>query len=632
MKTYQILKETGARPETYFFTHLQLTTLPKILQKRLICRIHKIFTEYCPLENENYPNLEKSKFSKFNFEDLENALYDQAEKYLCSSQNFQTESKMIYNNKLNQNKIIEIYEKLNLGVILGFPQYIPFSLKDEILGFESRFECGNLQSAFVINKNEYELFLQTDFGNDKYTNWFFFRVYNTRKNNVYKFTVNNMAKAKSLFNEGMKITLFSEKLNKYFKTGDKIVYFCNFIKKKNNTNFYSLSFNLKFPENFDTVYIILNYPYTFSRVKSLTNFVMDNYPFVEKMTLCKTISGNDFNCFKIDYNEEEERNCDVIENGNLGNNNNILGVEKIENSENEENIKKTENDLNSETKKVENLQKPENVENLQKPEKVENLQKPENVENEVLKENLLKTKKIVIIGARVHPGETISSHIMENLLTTLLSQKCETTKNLLKKYIFYIIPMINIDGVISGNYRVNLSGFDLNRTYHDPSENLHPTIYHYKNFIKNLKNTKKEIYLFLDIHCHSKKFNTFIYSNPPLYGESNIFVQQMLKFVDFYSKKDTLFTIKKEKEKSARVVVWKEFGVEHSYTLEMSYAGIMLGKFKGIHHCLDSMKELGGGILKALEGLEEGEREQVEKRKRFMDVGLGEVYEDVKEL
>lgn len=46
--------------------------------------------------------------------------------------------------------------------------------------------------------------------------------------------------------------------------------------------------------------------------------------------------------------------------------------------------------------------------------------------------------------------------------------------------------MINIDGVVLGNYRTNKSGYDLNRTYHDPSMTNCPTTYAYKHFIKDL--------------------------------------------------------------------------------------------------------------------------------------------------
>jgi murein tripeptide amidase MpaA len=33
------------------------------------------------------------------------------------------------------------------------------------------------------------------------------------------------------------------------------------------------------------------------------------------------------------------------------------------------------------------------------------------------------------------------------------------------KFIFKIIPMVNVDGVILGNHRVSLAGKDLNRKY-----------------------------------------------------------------------------------------------------------------------------------------------------------------------
>ena len=41
-------------------------------------------------------------------------------------------------------------------------------------------------------------------------------------------------------------------------------------------------------------------------------------------------------------------------------------------------------------------------------------------------------------------------------------------QELRRKHIFKIIPMLNPDGVIVGNYRTNLAAKDLNRTYANP--------------------------------------------------------------------------------------------------------------------------------------------------------------------
>ena len=36
---------------------------------------------------------------------------------------------------------------------------------------------------------------------------------------------------------------------------------------------------------------------------------------------------------------------------------------------------------------------------------------------------------------------------------------------MLKNYVFYVIPMVNPDGVVFGHYRTNLAGKDLNRKW-----------------------------------------------------------------------------------------------------------------------------------------------------------------------
>ena len=62
------------------------------------------------------------------------------------------------------------------------------------------------------------------------------------------------------------------------------------------------------------------------------------------------------------------------------------------------------------------------------------------------------TRPAVIIMARVHPGECVSSYMMKGVIDYLTSETDEV-RFLRNNYIFKIIPMLNPDGVIQGNYR-----------------------------------------------------------------------------------------------------------------------------------------------------------------------------------
>jgi len=75
---------------------------------------------------------------------------------------------------------------------------------------------------------------------------------------------------------------------------------------------------------------------------------------------------------------------------------------------------------------------------------------------------LYKYKKYMIVAARVHPGESNASYIMQGFLKFITGNSQEAI-NLRKRNIFKVIPMTNPDGVIAGNYRTSLSGNDLNR-------------------------------------------------------------------------------------------------------------------------------------------------------------------------
>ena len=71
---------------------------------------------------------------------------------------------------------------------------------------------------------------------------------------------------------------------------------------------------------------------------------------------------------------------------------------------------------------------------------------------------------------------------------------------------------MNPDGVVCGNYRSSVAGVDLNRQWILPNRQLHPEVYHTKALMHKItKVESKSILIYCDIHCHSKKKNSFLY-------------------------------------------------------------------------------------------------------------------------
>ena len=102
-------------------------------------------------------------------------------------------------------KINRWYSKLK-------PYYPRQGEDDNTLIFESRFECGNLRRAVQVGEFEYDLILKYDYGTSSYTQWYFFRVMNTRKDVTYKFNIINLIKPDSSYNQGQKPLIYSNKV------------------------------------------------------------------------------------------------------------------------------------------------------------------------------------------------------------------------------------------------------------------------------------------------------------------------------------------------------------------------------------------------------------------------------------
>lgn len=211
--------------------------------------------------------------------------------------------------------------------------------------------------------------------------------------------------------------------------------------------------------------------------------------------------------------------------------------------------------------------------------------------------------------ARIHPGESNSSYVAEGFL----EQLCGTSavgKELRAKYIFFVVPMVNPDGVVAGNYRTSLFGKDLNRTFDQSRRYAFPETFHLLRLAEELKKThKKRFCLYLDLHGHSIKKNVFMYGpgyalQDYSYEISRELPRLLSSLTPFFRYYSCSFRISDSKTATARAVLNRSLKVPYTYTMESSNSSYFdFATHTELPFRIEHWREMGAFLAIALNSL-----------------------------
>ena len=504
-------------------------------------------------DNENDPDELKLLGRSINYDYLVKMLQSDT----SNTENFIDENNGIFLDKKNENT----HYNFNFKKLTFIPE--PKKEKEAKIIFDSKFESGNLRMAIKLNseiENEYDLIIRKDYNYEKNYSWFFFSIESDRETDI-KLNLLNFTKKKIMFDEKEKIRI--------------LVY-------NKNDNWTRNTYNIQYYQN-----NIKIFPPTEDTEKNISNNI-----------------GNNLNNFLNDKFKEDEKNNDIFKIF-------IKDKDKDKDKGDKEDLPDNEffftlsfcyhvNKTNINTPIYFALCFPYTYSALQ-----EYLYKLSTIKTNKHKlkfstlnkticgnpldilyitnftsSSTISARQSIIFTARVHPGETSGSYVIESVINNLLNNS-EESNNLLNKYIFKIIPMLNPDGVIHGHYRNNILGKDLNRMWQDPRDNVTPTIYYLKKLISINKP-----YFFCDFHGHSNMPNCALYCcSPPKkkknkffnmpngmksyhFYEEKVFMRIFEEEANYYQKSGEKYNLQKSKLKSARGVIYNEFNIYYSYALE----------------------------------------------------------------
>lgn len=186
-------------------------------------------------------------------------------------------------------------------------------------------------------------------------------------------------------------------------------------------------------------------------------------------------------------------------------------------------------------------------------------------------------KKVVVISARVHPGEAPASHIMDGVLLKFFESFTEEeTRAFLNEVVVLAIPMLNPDGVTHSFFRHDIRGKDLNRAYAEEDPEAFPVNFALNRLIDYYLETDR-FYMFVDLHSHVNHDGFFIYSNsannPEDYKDLRAFYDQMLDMCDNFMPEHSVFArnFASNELGKARLHLKHAKNLKHVYTIESGY-------------------------------------------------------------
>lgn len=167
------------------------------------------------------------------------------------------------------------------------------------------------------------------------------------------------------------------------------------------------------------------------------------------------------------------------------------------------------------------------------------------------------------VTSRQHAAETNASFFLDGFMDWLLSDAADA-QALRHAAVVNVVPMINPDGAVAGNYRDNIKGVNLNRVWNEPDAKTSPEICALTDAVKQWVTSGNRFDFFIDLHGDAEAYAHYAFHagpeiKPANYPEPERYHEDTVRYLRLLAARNPDFTVEEGASGSDSIGLSRQF-------------------------------------------------------------------------
>lgn len=142
-------------------------------------------------------------------------------------------------------------------------------------------------------------------------------------------------------------------------------------------------------------------------------------------------------------------------------------------------------------------------------------------------------RKVLLLTTRARPSDAASNLCLKGFIESFVEETTLLATFMRQNLMLVVVPLLNPDGVMLGNFQSGVSGHDMLDYLNEESKELFPELHYLKRYLAKLKSQGDELVCSIHIESTNQAHSTYMRTTVPSASEEDRLAKIMLPAIAY---------------------------------------------------------------------------------------------------